>query len=211
MAFVDTTDLEDAVPAVAPYVNGAPFATILYHLREAAIEFCTRTLVWRVDLDPILTVVDQGTYALKLPDESRVVKLLRYQLGEHPYGNIVTPDKGQDLLDYNSGYDAIWTTDKLNVSVCPVPKAAGQSMAITVALRPSADALTIPEFLFEDYATCIAEGAVSRIAAIPRQSFTDLQQAAVYGAKFKDEMDRVAAAAGKGFGRSRNRSRAFMY
>lgn len=212
MAFVDTTDIEDAYSMVAPYVNGAPFGTIIYHLREAAIDFCTKTLCWRVTLAPVLTVVDKGEYTLKMPDQSKLVKLLRYKFDNREQTEgIASPDQGAALLEQASSADAIWTEDRLNFKVCPVPKTADKEMVVTLALKPSADATTIPSNIFEDFGTAIAEGAIGRIAAIPRQSFSDLQQSAMFTGKFNDEIDRVASAVSAGFGRSTRRTRGFFY
>lgn len=212
MAFIDTTDIEDAYSMVAPYVQGAPFATIIYYLREAAIDFCTKTLCWRATLAPVLTVVDRGEYDLKLPDQSKLVKLLRYKFDDREQTEgVVSPDQGAALLDQTSSADAIWTENRVTFKVCPVPTVAAKEMVLTVALKPSSDSTCIPSNIFEDFATAIAEGAIGRIAAIPRQAFSDMQQASLYQGKFQDEIDRVAAAVSAGFGRSTKRVRPFLY
>lgn len=212
MAFIDSTDLEDAYSMVAPYVNGAPYATVLYHVREAAIDFCTGTLCWRATLPTVLTVVDRGNYDLKLPDQSKLVKLLRYKYDDREqYGGAVSADQGAAMRDQNSSADAVWSDDRLTFSVNPIPKEAGKAMIITVALKPSSDATSIPSNIFEDFGTAIAEGAIGRIAAIPRQSFSDMQQAQMFMAKFKDEIDRVAAAVSAGYSRGARRTKSFLY
>lgn len=43
----------DLFPYVLPYVPGVPDATAVHHIRNAAIDFCRRTLAWQMEIDPI--------------------------------------------------------------------------------------------------------------------------------------------------------------
>lgn len=208
---IDTTPLEDAFPRVLPYVNGAPSLTVLFHLREAAIEFMSRTLAWRVQLDPVLTEVDVSQYDLVLPDCAALVKLLRYKLDAEDGLDIVDPDKGQELIDRGYSVDAVWTTDRTTFHVNPVPKTAGKSMVLTAALKPALDATEIPTTIFDHYIDAIASGAIGRIAALPRQSFSDREQAALHMGLFKDRIDSVALQVARGFGRTSQRVRGHYF
>lgn len=211
MAFIDTTPLEDAYSRVTPYVQGAPDQTVLHHLREAAIEFCSRTLIWRATLAAVVTVVDHGTYTLPLLDESALVKILRYSFDGQDDRAVVSPDTGLDLLDRGDSADAVWTDDLVTFKVSPVPATAAKEMILTVALKPSQDALEIPAFLFEHHIRSIAAGAISTISAMPRQPWSDLKQADIQAGVFKNAIDKATFNVGKGHGRSQQRVRAHFF
>lgn len=196
--FVDTTELEDAFPHVLPYVQGAPDPTVLYHLRQAAIEWCTRTMCWRADLDPVLTVVDQTAYDIPLPVDSALIRILGWSVNGGRPMKCVTPDAGQALRLNSHTADALWTADKVTFELNPVPAEAGKSIVLTVGLKPSQDALEIPTSVFEQHIKHIAAGAISSIAMLPRQPWTDMQLAALKAGEFTDNLHRTAAAVSRG-------------
>ncbi len=204
--FFDTTELEDAYPHVSPYVPGAPDPTLLYHLRQAAIDWCTRTLCWQTDLDAILTVVDQDTYEIPIPIDTALVKILGWSVDAAEPLACTTAAIGRKLKLCGSRADALWTPDKISITVNPMPDTAGKEMVLNVALKPTQDALEIPTFIFEQYIQHIAAGAIARIAALPRQPWTDLQLAAMKGNEFEQTLNRTASAVSRGNARTKVRS-----
>ena len=208
--FVDTLPLENALSFVLPYVNGCPPQTVIFHLRQAAIEFMRKTLAWQMQLDPVQSVVGQGVYAIPLPDDSRVVKILRYKLGTRYESSLLTPSQGRGYRDDDRGIEGIWSDDLTNFNVTPLPLKV-EPMTLTVALRPDERALEIPENIYEQYIQCIAYGAISTISDIPRQSFTDAGVAAAKGSQFRDEIASVAARVSKGSSSASGRVRSYHY
>lgn len=191
---------------VAPFVNGAPSALMLAHLREAAIDFCTRTLVWRETLPPVLTAVDDTTYAIPLPQHSALVKLISYTLQDRDRRDIVDAGEGELRLSDGDATESAWTEDRVNFRVSPAPKVAGWPMVLTVALKPSDSTVMVPSFILNQHAATIAAGAIARLSSIPRQSFTDLQQAEIQSGIYNLQTKRLALAASRGFGRNTRRT-----
>ena len=210
MSFVDTTPLENALPRVLPYVNGCPNQTAIFHLRQAAITFMRKTLCWQAELAPVLSVIGREVYPIPLLDDSRLVKILRYRLGTHYDSGLLTPGQGRDFRHLNVQADAIWSDDRVNFHVSPLPTTI-EPMRLIVALRPSDDAMEIPESVFEHYIEAIAQGAISTISAIPRQPFTDMQQAAMRDEAFRRETSSAATQVSKGFAAANGRVRAHFY
>ena len=211
-ATVDTVALEDKLAYVLPYVSGAPHQTVVFHLRQAAIAFCRRTLLWHGTLKPVLTVVNRDTYNIPLPDESRLVQIVRFRIGDRCDADLLMPAAGRWQRAQGTGNaDGVYTEDRSRFTVLPMPTSAGLAMLIDAALCPTEDAAEIPEFLTDQYMQDIACGAIGSIQAIPRQSFTDMQQAAVYTDKFNNAISRAARIASKGSTRSVQRVRGHFF
>lgn len=209
--FVDTTALEDTYEHILPYVQGAPDQTILYHLRQVCIEWCTRTLCWQSDLDPILTVVDQDAYDIPLPMDAALVKILGWSVDAGEPLEPTTPAIGRKLQLNNMGCDALWTADKISVTVHPMPAVADKEIVLNVALKPTQDATEIPTAIVEQYIQHLAAGTIARIAALPKQPWTDLNLAAMKGAEFENNLTKTASAVSRGNARARVRSVAQFY
>lgn len=207
----DTLPLEDALPRVLPYVNGCPNQTAIFHLRQAAIKFMRKTLCWQAELDPVASIVGREVYAIPLPDDSSLVKILRYRLGTRYDSGLLTPGQGRDYRDLQMHAEGIWSDDRKSFHVNPLPTTAGEPMCLTVAMRPTEDAAEIPEQVFEQYIEAIAQGAISTISAIPRQSFSDMQQAVMRDEFFRREINSVAMQVSKGFASANGRVRAQFF
>lgn len=208
---MDFISLEDAIWRVAPYVNGAPSALMLAQLRDAACDFCARTLIWRTTLTPVLTVVDQTAYTLPLPANSSLVKLISYSSDGSDQRQIVDAAEGEFRLSNNDYTECVWTDDRQIFRVSPPPKTAGLPMVLTVALKPSDNTVLVPEFIMDQHAATISAGAIARISAIPRQAFTDLQQAGIHEGVFTLRTKRVALSMARGFGRNARRTNVVWY
>lgn len=202
--------LEDLAPFVLPSVPGCPDPTLLHHLRQAAIEFCERTLAWQQDLDPITSVVNTQSYALVFPAGSVLVKLLAFTVdGDEAF--VVTPEKGRRLVLHDSGRDVAWTDDRVNVKVHPTPAAAGVIYGFKAALKPTQAATTIADAVGEHYAKEIAAGALAGLLDLASVPWADPVKAAQRRTYFEDRIATVAAQVAKGFSRGAQNVRGFFY
>lgn len=162
--------LDDGLNQVLPYVEGCPDALALLHMRNAAIEFCERTLVWQATLSPIVTVLNQRSYlfAPALPAGATVAKVL----------NVRRDGQNMDLMtevasDANpAGVDAAGTNALRSALVLGLAPAAGRQLVVRAALKPSRAAIDIDDGLFEQYIEAIAQGAIARLQALPSKPWT---------------------------------------
>lgn len=200
--FIDTIELEDAIPLVAPFVPGAPDPTIIQYLREHAIALCERTLVWQGPLEAVLTVADQEAYAFPLPDSAALHRVLSWDIDGR--GEWVTPAYARKVIGDASDADLAWTEDKVQFRVNPTPAEAGKTMTIIAALKPTRDADEIPEFIYEQHIRAIADGAIGVLSAM-KQPWQDMAQAAFYMDRFESAVARAASAIARGNGRTRDR------
>lgn len=97
----------------------------------------------------------------------------------------------------------ITQTDPQNVTLLPVPSEAGE-LYMSLFLKPVSsdgwegsgydvaqddDLNVLPDFLLVQHGEDLANGALARIMSVPDQSYTDMQMAAVYGARFEQALD----------------------
>lgn len=203
-------NLEDLAPFVLPSVPGCPDPTLLHHLRQAAIEFCQRTLAWQEDLDTITSVASTPSYAFVLPAGSALVKLIAFTVdGEE--AAVVTPEKGRRLALNDSGRDVAWTDDRVNVRVHPTPSAAGLVYGFKAALKPTQAATTIGDALGEHYAAEIAAGALAGLFDLANVTWADPLKATQRRDHFNDRIATVAAQVAKGFSRGAQNVRGHFF
>lgn len=203
-------NLEDLYPFVLPSAPGCPDPTLLHHLRQAAIEFCERTLAWQQDLDPIVSVVDSQSYAMVFPAGSVLVKLLAFTV-DGDEANVVTPEKGRRLALNDSGRDVAWTDDRVSVKVHPTPTEAGVVYGFKAALKPTQAATAISDSVGEHYAKEIAAGALAGLLDMASVSWADPVKAAQRREYFNDRIGTVSAQVAKGFSRGAQNVRGFFY
>jgi hypothetical protein len=203
-------NLEDLAPFVLPSVSGCPEPTLLHHLRQAAIEFCGRTLVWQQDLDPITSVAATDSYLLPMPADAKLVKLLAFTIdGTEAF--VVTPEKGRRLAVQASSRDVAWTDDRTNVRINPVPGADGLQYVFKAALKPSQAAVAIPDEVGEHYARDIANGALAALLDLENVPWANPVKAATRRIDFEARMGRVAAQVAKGFSRGAQQVRGHYF
>lgn len=204
------TPLDDFLPSVNQFAPGVAEPAALFAIRQACIEFCERTRLWRYEDD--FDVTDDED--LLSPPDSQIheIEALRFN------NQKVTPAATQWL-------DRIWptwrtdtdgaATPKYFTQTAPntlrlVPRAAGH-VNIYLFLKPSQDAEEVPDFISEQYREVIAQGALSRILMIPNQSFTDGNLAIGYGTAFQSKLDSLSSKGTEGQQRARQRTRATFF
>lgn len=194
---------------VLPFVPGCPDQTVIQHARQASIEFFQRTLAWRRRLDDVTALAGYVEYEIPLPSQSAMAKLVGYYLNNCRC-QVVNVAQGDSLRSYRDGAEVAWTVTRTTFSVSPEPK-TGDLMSLDTALKPTQTSQGIYDFLWEEYAEHLQNGALARLFSMPNQPWTDLGLTAYYGGLFKDAIDRVGMQTGKAFSSSRQRVRGTFY
>lgn len=165
-------------------VSGVTFAAASRALREAAQEFCERTKVWRVAMDPVMTVAGSSIYDFDLTADQELVRFTRVKLGGHDIAGLLHDQEG----DRTQGLIAL-TPREFMLQPAPDP---GLKVEITAVLKPSNTARGIEDILYAHHAKAIACGARAKLvegepAMIARAEFetaigrTRIQVATAYG------------------------------
>lgn len=198
MAPLPTRPLSELVSLVAPYVASCPDSLIVEKLRLAAIDFCEGTRIWR---EVVTFAIDEENEAVVIPDHCALHEIESAYFNDetcpltpvrfaktHPNERDVVPGMTQTPR---------YITQQSHNTISLIPAAVGNVTA-SVILKPRAgpeygvSGLTteqdsqnvIPEFMYQQYAGVIADGATAHVMMIPKQPFTDLDMGSLKMAQF---------------------------
>ncbi len=186
---------------VLPSVPGSPNPTLDLHIRQAAIEFCRRTLCWVRTLDPVETNGMDIRFDLDLPSQTQAVKLMAVAVNRREY-LLVDTQRGLQLVRQGSGADFSFTQDKLTLDVHPL-RQRGDSIEVDMALAPSFNASSIETDVASPYVQEIAQGALATLQTIAGVAWSDPGLAAVNKALFNQRVATVAMHFARGQGAAR--------
>lgn len=198
---------DDLLPFVLPHVSHCPDVTAIFQLRQAAIEFCDRALVWREYQDPIETIDGQTAYAYTPADGQRISKLLSLTFNGCDVG-VVDPQTGKD--NDRCGETCTYAYGTFGGFELRPAQAAGLPIITYCAVAPSLSATDIPDE-FQRYAEMLGHGALWRLFGTAKRDYTDAAMAASYKGMWDAEVGTAASQAFRGFSRSNPRARASWF
>jgi hypothetical protein len=206
-------------PYILASVRGCDTDVVDHHVRQAAITFFARSQAWRTELSGIVTEAGTEAYsfATSLPTDSVISRLLSIAvldsdgLADDSY-DIATPEDGRSLDRNQVGESYAFLADDLTtISIAPVPTDSGFAIVPYVSLRPTQASASIPDWLFEQYVSAIANGALSTLLAMGKVAWTDKAEAADKALAFKGSISSALGKVSRGSGRARRRSRGTFY
>lgn len=186
------TDLDEFLSKVLPYAPGCPEPVALEHIRNAAIEFCEETKLWRFDdafdlgEEPNLMCTPQGAVI--------------HQIERCDFDGRTLEPRAIDWLDQHcpewrsekplAGQPQYFTQIHPN-TIRVVPHQPGR-VKVWLRLKPSEDADQIPSFIAAEHKSVIGWGALSEILLLPGQPFTSLDAAALFRTRFNAALGRTS-------------------
>lgn len=188
--------LDDFSKYVVPYAKGTPVPTVRDAVRQAIVELCMRSRVWRHEL----TGIAVGTTELSVPVPTDT-QLYEFESVRFD-GDRLCPTLYSTLDDMwpdwrtDTGQPKYFT-QRIPGLIMTVPKQAG-TLDMTIFLRPSEQALTVPDFFLLNYAKIISYGALGKILAIPGQPFSNPDLAAFNINQFEMQLDMLSSASERG-------------
>lgn len=197
-----TVRLDEWESLIATEVNGAPVPTMLDAVRDAAIEFCQKTLIDTRLLESI--DYDPDTPELCVTADENAVVPVRVITVWSTQARLEPRTKRELELLYPAGWPRqtvgsvrdlrYWTSPRPDV-VRLVPRLtieAPDEFTFDVAFAPRRDAREVADFLFHSFAEDIAAGAVARLHAHSDAPYAQPERAAAYRQAFVERMARVA-------------------
>lgn len=133
------------LPLVLPMVRNVPKASAVNALRDAAIEFCAKTGVWVVDLDPVIIPAGSNIGEIYVPEEAVISRVKR-----------VTNVFGVEIFGYSCTRNILTLDETLP---------AEGTFIITAVLKPSALTNILDDAIAEEFGSGIANGATARLKA----------------------------------------------
>lgn len=204
--------LDDFMQAISVKAPTVALPTAHMEIRQAAIQFCERTRLWRVEDE--YTAYPGQDMQIVVPDGAELIEFETVSFND---GEPLTP-KTTAWLDRNyrgwrtnsaPGTPRYMTQLAIN-TLRLVPGTIG-SAKVSMWLKPDQACMELPAFLSRQYRETIAHGALARILAIPNQPFTDLQMAGSYLTLFSGKLESLATSGTSGQQRARVHSRAHPY
>lgn len=181
----------DIYPYVLPNVTGCPDPLLDLHIRQAAIEFCRRTLCDKRTLDPITIYYVDAVVELDLPSQTQPVKLLNVTVNDLEC-TVVDTSAGRQAINQASNQTFCFTTDKKTLTFNPVLPLSDVVTA-TMALAPSYTATSINTDVASPYMQDIAFGALATLHMMPGQAWSDASLSAANRALFSQRIATIAA------------------
>ena len=204
---------DDAADLILPDVKDCPWPMAKSRLILAAREFCSRASVWRVALDPILSVAEVADYPdLIESSQMEVVRVLRAYYGGVKLSPLGPGQFFEQLADpVRSGPPEYMTIDGSAIVLHPAPMDDDVQILVEATFKPSLTSTTFPTPLWNQYGEGIAEGAKARLYKSPGKPYTDLNMAAVATDAFNVACGKARVRVDRGMttARSRVRSRFF--
>lgn len=193
-----TLDLSEVEPYVLPAAATAPIDVIEFNVRQAAIQFCERTLIWAEHLPELTTVANQEAYDIVRPQFSTVHKLTRATL--NGCGLTIVPYStgllARQNLEASTGANTAFMDTINRVHLAPAPQVAGLEIYLDAVLVPSHDATTLPALLFP-FLEALGFGALAKILLIKGDNY-DPSLAAINAQLFKDAVSTAALRVSRG-------------
>jgi hypothetical protein len=201
-------ELDLFMPHILPFAPGCAEPTAFYGIRQAAIDFCERTRLWRYEDE--FTVSTDLSEAIMAPYGAVVHEIEQVLFDGQPLEPKTTQWLDQRQIGWRAGslsgrpnYVTQTAPDTLQV----VPAYAG-TVNLSLWLKPSQDCDELPDFMVDQYRETIAHGALGRILITPNQSFTSLDLAAIFAQRFAMKIDSLSTKGSTGQQRAPLRTRA---
>lgn len=185
------------------YLNDVPectYVTAENALRMAAQEFCDRSKVWLVILDPITTANGIQVYDFDLDRAQEISKVMEVKRA----GQVVPVLLADSMKTQRNGLIAL---NQREFFVQPAP-GAGEQIVIKAFLKPSNIATGVEDFIYAEHARTIAAGAKAELFSMTNQPFSNPQAAAYERSKFDSMVADATIKAAKAYSSAPLRTRA---
>lgn len=188
------------LPEVVPSAPGVPEIVAINAIRNAAIEFCSTSLVWFEVQEPVEVSASDFPLDLSAPSGAVVDTILSAKANGMP----LTPKTLESLdgaLDWENATgqpSAYYQPTPEQLRVVPLPTDTF-TLTLRVAYTPTRASTSVEGFLYERYLEAIAGGALWRLMSTPSQPYTNATQAAFYKAVFDAGVRKATLDAQKAF------------
>lgn len=198
---------EDFLSRVIPDVAGCPEPVAIQAIKDAVIEFCSKSSAYQQDLDAISLIANTSEYDLDAPTGYRVSRLMKVWRGDtelHP----ASPDmiRVPDAYKRSEGSAPprfYFQKTSLTISFLDVPKVSERSaIIIRAALCPTRDSTSVDDEIYELWAEEIAHGAKHRLMLVPGKTYSNPQSSAVEKGFFDAGVNKATLQASRGYVRS---------
>lgn len=167
----------DLAPWVQPEVPGCPLFTLERAVREAAIDLCQRTDVWKADPQQFQILPETIDYELPQETGAEVAHVLDLQRdGQSLIKLGSVAEVYQKIGNDGSRETPMWysASDNTGIVVARRPKDA-EILMLFLSLKPDAAATSIPDTIGREYRDTLACGARAKLLLMNGQPWSNAQ------------------------------------
>lgn len=201
------TALNAWAPEIDPSIPGLADQALQRAVRNAAMEFCQETLLWTLALDRISIVADDKDYTLTVPPTQYgqivMVDDVKYKTNGADDDQFRTLDPFSKVSENihssgdwewheatEPGYFYLDENDNTNLNLYPIPTVASVSgLLVTVCLKPTLAATTVPDFLYNQHLETIRLGVLAYLFDIDGMPWSNPQKAIKRRLEFRAKMN----------------------
>ena len=208
--------IDDFLPRIRMYASGCDDFTLTNAIRDAAIEFCRRTLAIEETVTTAVAIDEATPTQIFLSEDMEPYHLMSAKWDGLPMRIKTTDDMDAEIPDwerYGSSSPRIIVTPASRpgeIRLFEKPSKAG-TLTTVYAMRPSRTATDLSDELFELWAEALDAGALEKILRIPGRNWTDMAGSAGYKQFFKDEISRARVEVMDRMGRSDSQVQLFAF
>ncbi|MES2320007.1 MAG: hypothetical protein V4631_21205 [Pseudomonadota bacterium] len=197
----------DLLAEVLPHLKADPSDPLTESaLKNAVIEFCRDSWVWRHFPDPLDVDAGEASYQLEPAAGADVAALLSCAYDGAP----ITPKSTDDLDAIVPDWQSVAGTvkyftqiDSESVMLAPLPvESLAQGLVMVLALQPKRSAISFPKWISSQYMEALASGALARLMSMPDKPWTDQKGAALHGERFRNAVSAAKASGVRGLSRA---------
>jgi hypothetical protein len=187
------TLLNEFLPEMMQYCNGAPPIMLRVHLINSAIDLCNKALLLKKTPTSIQFEEEVHTYTLKYPqDRYRTIAIDEIKIADKD-PLIRTTEREMDgrlpnWRDTESGRPTrFWLTDDVNkIRIWPTPKAdIDEDVTTQAVVTYKRGQVEVDEFIFEKWHEIVQAGALAKVLSIPQATWFNPSVAAGFALEFK--------------------------
>jgi hypothetical protein len=189
------TLLDEFLPEMLQYCNGAPSIMLRIHLINSAIDLCNKSLLLKKTPSAFQLEEDVHTYTLKYPQNRyRAIAVDSAKLSDSsPLTRITEREMDSVFPNWrersNSKPTHYWLTDELNtIRVWPTPTADIDDEDFTVQsiVTYKRGQTEVDEFVYEKWHEVIQAGALAKVLIIPEATWYNERVSATFARAFID-------------------------
>ena len=207
--------LADFERFVVPFVEGAPAPAVDDAIVDAAVEFCTRTRLLRVFLDPVTLVPGTAEYELDAPEgDTQIVDVVAAWLPEGRLTSKTRPEL-EEIFPDGWAWRQVGSTAEVRHFFCRLPGIiqlvpsvtvkAPRALRLEVAYAPKRNAQQLPDVLLDRYAEHLGNGALARLHQ-HKAGYADAGRAGGYQMAFNQAITELADDGARGFAKRHMRT-----
>jgi hypothetical protein len=198
---------------IRPEVQGCPEFLIERSVRDAAIDFCSRTGVYIPEPESLTIIKGVNEYAVTLPtgtELNRIIDIYADKTALQPLGYSELLGRLGDETEQGSPK---WYSQRDNADfyLAPIPDAA-DTLRVVYSVKPTATSTSIPDTVGRENREALVHGALYRLQMMSGQPFSNGGAAQMNNQLFEKAVGRTTRQVKYGFsgGRLKAKPRAFI-